>query len=52
MKNQTNQLFLSEISNKNLDVKEVLIINNIFDWFEEKLIILYPTSEFGGKAFF
>lgn len=51
MKNQSNQLFLSEISNKNLDFKEVIIINNIFNWFEEKLIILYPHTEFGGKAF-
>lgn len=50
MKNQSNQLFLSEISNKNLDFKEVFIINSIFNWFEEKLIILYPTSKFGGTA--
>ena len=51
MKNQANQLFLSEISNKNLDFKEIVIINNIFNWFDEKLIILYPHTEFGGKAF-
>lgn len=51
MKNQTNQLFLTEIANKNLEYKEVSILNDIFAWFDEKLIILYPNTTFGGKAF-
>ena len=33
MKNQSHQLFLSEIANKGLDVLEVETINSIYNWF-------------------
>lgn len=50
MKNQKDQLFLSEISKKELDIEEAKIFNRIFTWFNSKLIILYPNSKFGGIA--
>jgi len=49
MENQKNRLFLSELSNKKLSFDEIRIINSIYKWFDEKLIILYPSSEFGAK---
>ncbi len=51
MKNQNNQLFLSEIASKDLDIEEVKIINDIYNWFEEKLIILFPSTKFSKKQF-
>jgi len=48
MTNQNGQLFLSEIAGKGLDLKEVKIINDIYDWFGEKLLIIYPHSTFRG----
>ena len=48
MKNQTHQLFLSEISDKNLDSVESKIFNDIYHWFDEKLIILYPNTKFSN----
>ena len=48
MKNQSHKLFLSEISNKQLDIKDVEILNDIFKWFDEKLILVYPNSQFAG----
>jgi len=53
MKNQTDQLFLSEIANKDLDsseIPEVAILNQIYEWFHKKLIILYPQSTYGAVA--
>lgn len=50
MKNQSSQLFLSEIASKDLDFSEVKIINDIYSWFDEKLLVIYPTSEFGEKS--
>jgi len=50
MKNQDSQLFLSEIAIKNLDINEVKLINIIYNWFDEKLLILYPDTQFGGKS--
>ena len=53
MKNQSNQLFLSEIANKQLsheDNPEAKIINDIYDWFDKKLILLYPNTKFEGKS--
>ena len=50
MKNQSHQLFLSEIANKNLDNKEVEIINNIYNWFDNKLLILYPNTKYGNLS--
>lgn len=48
MKNQSNQLFLNEIAKKELDIDEVKILNDIYYWFEKKLIILYPHSKYDG----
>ncbi len=51
MKNQTNQLFLSEIASKDLDtteIPEVALINNVYEWFNKRLVILYPDSKYGG----
>ncbi len=53
MKNQSNQLFLSEIANKQLsheDNPEAKTINDIYNWFDKKLIILYPNTKFEGKS--
>ena len=46
MKNQSNQLFLTEIANKDLDINEIKILNNVYDWFNKKVIILYPNTKF------
>lgn len=46
IKNQSHQLFLSEISNKNLDNLEGKILNDIYHWFDEKLIIIHPNTKF------
>jgi AAA15 family ATPase/GTPase len=51
MKNQNEQLFLSEIASKGLDITEnpeVEIINSLYNWFNKKLIILYPNSKNGA----
>ena len=51
MKNQSEQLFLSEIASKDLDTSEIpeaKIINDIYTWFDKKLIILYPDSKYNG----
>lgn len=50
MKNQSTQLFLSEIANKDLDVEEVKILNDIYEWFDKKLIILYPNTKYGNLS--
>jgi len=47
MKNQSDQLFLSEIASKDLDNNEVAVLNSIYKWFDEKLIILYPHTKLG-----
>jgi len=48
MKNQSHQLFLSEIANKDLELKEVVFFNQLYRWFDEKLIFIYPYSTFDG----
>ena len=48
MKNQNGQLFLSEIAEKELDFDQAQIINSIYRWFEEKLLVLYPASKYQG----
>lgn len=48
MKNQNSQLFLSEIANKDLEIEEVQIINQIYNWFDEQLLIIYPNDRFKG----
>jgi AAA15 family ATPase/GTPase len=46
MTNQSSRLFLSEIANKDLEFIEVKIINEIYNWFEEKLIVIYPDTQY------
>lgn len=48
MKNQQDQLFVTEIAEKNLSFEELKPINDIFNWFEEKLIVIYPDDKFNG----
>jgi len=50
MKNQSYQLFLSEIANKDLDNLEVKILNDIYNWFDKKLVILYPNTKYGNLS--
>lgn len=50
MKNQSHQLFLSEIAKKGLDTPDVQIINNIYGWFDRKLVILYPNTKYGNLS--
>jgi len=53
MKNQSSQLFLSEIANKQLSLEdnpEAKTINDIYDWFDKKLILLYPNTKFERKS--
>ena len=46
MKKQTYQLFLSEIAQKQLDNQNIQAINKIYQWFIDKLIIIYPHTKF------
>jgi AAA15 family ATPase/GTPase len=48
MKNQSSQLFLSEIAEKELDIIDASVINSVFHWFENKLEIIYPNDSFCG----
>ncbi|WP_025607198.1 AAA family ATPase [Vibrio parahaemolyticus] len=48
MKNQKSQLFLSEIASKELTIKSTKIINKVFDWVSDKLLIIYPNDKFPG----
>ncbi len=48
MKNQSSQLFLTEIAEKELDISEAIVINSVFNWFENKLEIIYPNDSFCG----
>lgn len=48
MKNQSHQLFLSEIASKDLEMEKMVLFNQLYDWFNKKLIIIYPYSTFGG----
>jgi AAA15 family ATPase/GTPase len=48
MQNQSNELFLSEIANKKSDRIEAKIFNDIYAWFDKKLIILHPHTKFGN----
>lgn len=48
MKNQKSQLFLSEIAEKELDFENVNVINDLYQWFNDKLVILYPKTRFSG----
>lgn len=44
IENQPTQLFLSEIANKNLEFSESKILNDIYQWFSKKLVILHPNT--------
>ena len=49
MLNQSSQLFLSEIGRKKLEFEskeKSIVLNEIFDWFENKLIFIYPDSRY------
>ena len=46
MRKQRSRLFLSEIANKNLEIENVHIINNIYNWFDDKLVIIYPDTQY------
>ncbi|HEB03870.1 MAG TPA: hypothetical protein ENI10_04655, partial [Halomonas sp.] len=48
MKNQSSQLFISEIAEKDLQIEEVDEINKIFSWFSNKLDIIYPDDKYYG----
>jgi len=48
MKNQSSQLFLTEIASKELSIEAASIINKLFEWIKEKLIIIYPDDKFNG----
>jgi len=53
MKNQSDQLFLSEIASKQLSLEdnpESKTINEIYNWFDKKLILLYPSTKFDKKS--
>jgi len=53
MKNQSDQLFLSEIASKQLSLEdnpESKTINEIYNWFDKKLILLYPNTKFDKKS--
>jgi AAA15 family ATPase/GTPase len=47
MKNQPNSLFLSEIAQKDLDFKEIIVFNNLYNWFKTKLYIISPNTIYG-----
>jgi len=49
--NQKERLFLSEIYNKNNPSEDLLIFKNIYTWFSEKLIIIYPDEHFHTAIF-
>lgn len=46
--NQSAQLFLSEIADKNLNIQGAVIFNKLYQWFSEKLIVVYPDDKFLG----
>lgn len=48
MKNQRSQLFLSEIAEKELELSGAEAINQVFDWFANRLDIVYPDDKYFG----
>lgn len=48
MRNQSSQLFLTEIASKELNLEAASTINKLFEWIKEKLIIIYPDDKFNG----
>lgn len=49
MRNQSDQLFLSEISSKQLEIEETEIINEVSNWFKEKLVVINPNDKLLDK---
>lgn len=46
------QLFLTEINDKNIDeVRNIESFKDVFDWFKNELVIIYPTTKFVGLDF-
>jgi AAA15 family ATPase/GTPase len=52
MRNQKRQLFLSEIADKDLELEQVQIFNTIYNWFDEKLLVIFPGDQFNGMKSF
>ncbi|MBU1391178.1 MAG: AAA family ATPase [Gammaproteobacteria bacterium] len=48
MRNQPSQLFLTEIASKELKIPTALVINKLFGWVKNKLVIIYPDDKFNG----
>lgn len=48
MKNQSSQLFLTEVASKELTLDAASIINELFEWVKNKLVIIYPDDKFNG----
>lgn len=46
--NMDNVLFLREIVRKNLQDTDFMMFNDIFEWFDESLIIIYPETVIGS----
>lgn len=46
IKNQKQKLFLSEIAEKNLSLKSIQIFNDIYSYFDKKVVIIYPDTKF------
>lgn len=47
---QKDQLFLNEIATKKLTFPEAGIFNGVFDWFKNKLTIVYPGNTYDHLA--
>ncbi|MFT4928669.1 MAG: AAA15 family ATPase/GTPase [Phenylobacterium sp.] len=50
MKNQRSQLFLAEIAGKDLELVDIQVMNSIYHWFDEKLLVIYPDDIFNGMS--
>lgn len=46
IQNQKQKLFLSEIAEKNLSLKAIGIFNDVYNYFNNKVVIIYPDSKF------
>lgn len=49
-KNKSETLFLTDIANNKLEIDSASIINEIYNWFDKKLILLYPNTKFDKKS--
>lgn len=47
--NMNNILFLSELNRKNILHPDFEVFNNVFDWFSDKLKIIYPNTFLGNS---